>query len=463
MPGARLPRLVVAGTRSGVGKTTVATGLMAALAARGHRVSGHKVGPDFVDPGYHAVACGRPPRNLDAFLHGPQRLAPLLAHGAAGADLAVIEGVMGLFDGRGAGDEASTAHVARELGAPVVLVVDCAAASRSVAAEVHGFVTFDPTIRIAGVICNRLGSPGHEELVRDALADLDVPVLGALGHDPRLTTPSRHLGLIPAAERSVAARAAVAELGAAVAEAVDLDRLVAIARSAPALAAAPWSPQDAVGAPVDSRPRVAIAGGAAFTFTYTEHRELLQAAGAEVVTFDPLTDRLPTDTAAVVLGGGFPEEHAPDLAANRQLMDDLRQLAAAGGPIVAECGGLLYLCRTLDGTEMVGLVAADATFTDRLTLGYREAVVAADSPLGGVGTVVRGHEFHRTVVEPRAGADPAWMLTGRRGGGREGVVTGPASNVHASYLHASWVGSPALARALVAAAAAHRAGTDVSR
>lgn len=443
-----LPRVVVAGPRSGVGKTSVATGLMAALAARGLAVSGHKVGPDFIDPGYHALATGRPPRNLDAVLHGPERLPGLLRHGAAGADVAVIEGVMGLFDGRGADDEASTAHVARVLDAPVVLVVDAAATSRSIAAEVHGFATFDPTVRIAGVICNRVGSEGHAQLVRDALAPLGIPVLGVVHRDDRLAAPSRHLGLVPAAERAPQARATVARLGEAVAAAVDLDGLLALARSAPPLAAATWVPE--VRSSAGPRPRVAVAGGPAFTFMYTEHRELLTAAGAEVVTFDPTVDEgLPPGTAGLVVGGGFPEAHAHDLAANRPLRDDVRALASAGAPVVGECGGLVALCRDLDDVPMWGVLPARARFTDRLVLGYRTAVAAADSVLGPAGTAVPGHEFHRTTVAPAAGPCPAWQLAEQ---GPEGHV---AANVHASYLHASWVAAPVLPATFVAAARAH--------
>lgn len=445
------PRLVVAGTRSGVGKTTVATGLMAALVRRGLVVSGHKVGPDFIDPGYHAVATGRPPRNLDTVLHGADRVPGLLAHAAADADVAVIEGVMGLFDGRDAGDAGSTAEVARLLDAPVLLVVDAAASSRSVAAELHGFATFDPTVRVAGVVLNRLGSAAHEDLVRRALAPLGVPVVGALHRDDRVTAPSRHLGLVPAVERSGEARESVAVLAAAVEGAIDLDAVLELARSAVPRTTAPWDPATEVaGRGAGPRPRVALAGGRAFSFAYTEHRELLVAAGADVVDVDPLVDaRLPPGTDALVLGGGFPEVHATELASNDTLADDVRGLAAAGAPVVAECGGLLYLCRDLDGTPMTGVLDVSASFTDRLTLGYREAVAASDGPLGRIGTTVRGHEFHRTVTTPRAGDSPAWRLTARGHTELEGFV---ARAVHASYLHASWVGTPQVVDALVAAA-----------
>ncbi|HVA61531.1 MAG TPA: cobyrinate a,c-diamide synthase [Mycobacteriales bacterium] len=435
-----LPRLVVAAASSGAGKTTVATGLMAALTARGLRVSGHKVGPDYIDPSHHAVATGRPGRNLDPFLVGEALIGPLFLHGARGADIAVVEGVMGLFDGRGATDEASTAHLARLLDAPVVMVVDASAQSRSVAALVHGFTTFDLRVRIAGVILNRVASPRHEQLLREALAGSGVPVLGALHRDPALSTPSRHLGLVPAPERMRETQATVHRLAAAVAAAVDLEAVLTVARLAPPLAATPWSPHDAVGKPTVGRPVVAVAGGAAFTFSYTETSELLTAAGADVVTVDPLRDEaLPERTRALVLGGGFPEVHAADLTANAGLRAAVAALAASGGRVHAECAGLLYLTRELDGHPMCGVLSARARMTDRLTIGYREVT-------GPDGVVVRGHEFHRTACDPPAGPRPAWRLAdGRAEGFRD-------SGVVASYLHVHPAGSPRLAAALVGAA-----------
>ncbi len=241
-----LPRLVVAAPASGQGKTTVATGLMAALRARGLAVSGHKAGPDYIDPGYHALATGRPGRNLDPVLCGEDLIAPLFAHGAAGADIAVVEGVMGLFDGRGTTSFGSTAHVARLLGAPVLLVVDAAAQGRSVAALVAGFAGYDPRLRLGGVILNRVGSARHEEILRAALGDLGVPVLGALRRDDGVTVPSRHLGLVPVAEREGPARHALDRLGAVVGAAVDLDAVLRLAASAGPLPAAAWSPDAAL-------------------------------------------------------------------------------------------------------------------------------------------------------------------------------------------------------------------------
>ncbi|MBD0420928.1 cobyrinate a,c-diamide synthase [Streptomyces sp. TRM S81-3] len=449
-----VPRLVIAAPSSGSGKTTVATGLMAALTGRGLAVSPHKVGPDYIDPGYHALATGRVGRNLDAYLCGPELVGPLFLHGARGCDIAVVEGVMGLYDGAaGEGELASTAHVAKLLRAPVVLVVDASSQSRSVAALVHGFVTWDPEVRVGGVILNKVASDRHEGLLREALDSVGVPVLGVLRRAPQVDTPSRHLGLVPVAERRAAAVDAVAAMAAQVAAGCDLDGLEMLARSAGPLpgGSAAWTP-----GPVPTHhptrsgrkltPRVAVAGGAAFTFSYAEHTELLAAAGAEVVTFDPLRDEeLPEGTRGLVIGGGFPEVYADELSANEPLRKAVAELALSGAPVAAECAGLLYLCRELDGKPMCGVLDASARMTGRLTLGYRDAVAVGDSVLAGAGTRMRGHEFHRTVVEPGAGPAPAW---GVRAPERrvEGFVQ---RGVHASYLHTHWASEPGVARRFV--------------
>jgi len=423
-------RVVVAAPASGQGKTTVATGLMAALRRTGLTVSGHKVGPDYIDPGYHAVATGRPGRNLDPWLVGEDRIAPLFAHGAAGADLAVVEGVMGLFDGAaGGGGFASTAHVARLLDAPVVLVVDASRMSASVAALVRGFSVFDPEVRVAGVVLNRVGSDRHEELLRAALTG--VPVLGVVRRQEALVTPSRHLGLVPAAERSRDAVAAVDRMADVVAASVDLEALVRVARSAPPLRGPRWLPWS----PFASR-RAAFFGGASFTFGYTEHVEMLASAGTEVAVVDPLRgESLPRGTDLLVMGGGFPEVYAEQLSANEPLR---RSVAAFGGRVLAECAGLLYLCRDLDGLPMAGVVDAHATMTDTLSLGYRDATAVSDSALARAGTRVPGHEFHRTSLAPSHGTSPAW-----RWGSDDEVCEGYVAcdgRVHASYLHTHWAG-----------------------
>ncbi|MFJ2644164.1 cobyrinate a,c-diamide synthase [Streptomyces sp. NPDC087511] len=452
-----VPRLVIAAPSSGSGKTTVATGLMAAFAERGLAVSPHKVGPDYIDPGYHTLATGRPGRNLDAYMCGPDLVAPLFAHGARGCDLAVVEGVMGLYDGAsGQGELASTAQVAKVLRAPVVLVVDASSQSRSVAALVHGFASWDPQVRIGGVILNKVGSDRHEALLRDALEESGLPVLGVLRRAEQVAVPSRHLGLVPVAERRGDAVGAVGAMREQVVAGCDLDALMALARTAPALPSEVWDAVAAIGAcggpvpPPSSTggrgPVVAVASGPAFTFSYAEHTELLTAAGAEVVPFDPLRDEaLPPGTRGLVIGGGFPEVYAAELSANTALRKAVAALAESGAPVSAECAGLLYLARSLDGLPMCGVLDAEARMSKRLTLGYREAVAVSDSVLAAPGTRVRGHEFHRTVLEPGAGADPAWGMhqPERR---VEGFVRG---GVHASYLHTHWASVPGMARRFV--------------
>jgi cobyrinic acid a,c-diamide synthase len=430
-------------------------------------VSPFKVGPDYIDPGYHALAASdprslgapTPGRNLDPFLVGEQRVRDLFAHGSRGADLAVVEGVMGLYDGAvGRDGFASTAHVAHLIGAPVILVVDATAQGRSVAALVHGFRLFDPAVRLAGVILNRVGSDRHRAILTEALDAIGVPVLGSLHRSDAVAAPSRHLGLVPVAERAPESMAAVDALADLVRASIDLDAIERIASTAAPLAPNDWSPQSAIGEPVltagGRAPVVAIASGAAFTFSYAEHAELLAAAGALVVPFDPLHDeKLPDGTRALVIGGGFPEVYAPQLSANGSLHEAVRQLARDGGAIVAECAGLLYLAESLDGAPMCGLLPATAAMTDRLTLGYREAVAPADSVLCDAGTRVAGHEFHRTAIDPDAGRSPAWLWASQAHPGQgsaEGYVVG---RIHASYLHLHWAGTPSIARRIVEAAA----------
>jgi cobyrinic acid a,c-diamide synthase len=446
---AMIPRVVIAGTSSGAGKTTVACGLIGALRARGLRVQGFKVGPDYIDPSHHALAAGRPGRNLDAFLDGPELVAPLVRHGGAGADIAVVEGVMGLFDGAsGRGELASTAHVAKLLRAPVLLVVDGASMARSAAAMILGFMTFDPDVDVAGVIFNRVGSDIHEELLREAVEPLGVPVLGALRRDERILTPERHLGLVPAGEREPLARAALDALAAAMERYADIAAIERLARAAPPLPGPAWSP--ATANPARSA-RIAIARGPAFSFHYEENLELLAAAGAELAAFDPLRDEaLPPDAGALVLAGGFPEVFGAELAANAALRAEVAAFAASGRPVLAECGGLLYLCATLDGHEMCGVLPARGFMSDRLTLGYREAVAATATPWIDAGARVRGHEFHYSQVQPPAGAVPAWSLSARGRSCEEGLVAGA---LQASFLHVRWAAHPQLAEGFVRAAA----------
>jgi len=384
-------------------------------AGPGGGVAPFKVGPDFIDPGYHALAALRPGRNLDPVLVGEQLIGPLYRHGSAGADIAVIEGVMGLFDGRigegpahTAAAQGSTAHVAALLGTPVILVVDTRGQSHSIAALLHGFSTFDQSVRIAGVILNRVGSSRHEEALRQACEHAGVPVFGAIPRADELSVPSRHLGLVTAVEHGEQARAAVEAMTALVGRHVDLGGIAAVAASR--VTDEPWDP--AVAASTDENVTVALAAGKAFSFGYAEHGELLRAAGADVVEFDPLTDPLPTQTAALVLPGGFPEQFTTELSANDVVRQQIRDLAAAGAPVHAECAGLTYLVDELDGYPMCGVLSGTARFTERLTLGYRAAVAVAESPLHAIGDRIMGHEFHRTTVTFADSYPPAWGVFG---------------------------------------------------
>lgn len=452
------PGIVIAAPASGSGKTTVATGLMGALRRAGRAVAPFKIGPDFIDPGYHALATRRAGRNLDPVLAGEHLIGPLYRHGSANADIAVVEGVMGLFDGRiteAVGTAfGSTAHVATLLGAPVVLVVDARGQSHSIAALLHGFSTFDPAVRIAGVILNRVGSHRHEEVLRQGCEQAGVPVFGSIPRTEELSVPSRHLGLVTAVEHGVQARAAVEAMTALVGRHLDLVGIAGLARSS--VGDDPWQP-DVCTTAGGGNPTVALASGKAFSFGYAEHREVLTAAGAVVAEFDPLTDSLPHGTSALVLPGGFPEEFVAELSANHTVRRQIRELAAAGMPVHAECAGLTYLVDDLDGHPMCGVLAGSARFTDRLTLGYREAIVIADSPLHSIGDRTMGHEFHRTAVTFTGEYPPAWVFNGpdvtRR---HDGAVDGA---VHAGYLHIHPAAhARAIARFVGAAAASKLAG-----
>ena len=437
------PRLVIAGTHSGVGKTTVAVGLMAAFRATGLTVGAAKVGPDFIDPGYHSLAVGRPSRNLDIWMCGSDAILPLAGRAGAGCDLLVVEGVMGLFDGAGDGTPSSTADVAVLLDAPVILVVDASSMSQSVAALVHGFASFDPRIRIAGVILNRVGSPGHETMLREAVEPLGLPVVGVLGRDDRLAWRDRHLGLIPVAEDPAGVRASLDLLSTLITQTCDLDAIHTVARagSAPVTVAAPPTARRVGGA------RIAVAAGPAFSFVYPDNLEALAEAGAELIPFDPCVDEdLPNGCAALVAGGGFPEVYAAQLSQNTRLLANVRKQIDEGLVVWAECGGLLWLCRQLDGAPMVGAVPTDAVMTPRLTLGYQTAVSQVDSPLGPAGTTIRGHEFHYSVTTP---AGDALDLVGRHGRGPGGFAM---RNMFASYLHTHLANRPDLVEGFMTSA-----------
>ncbi|WNM37059.1 cobyrinate a,c-diamide synthase [Micromonospora halotolerans] len=445
-----VPRVVLSAPSSGHGTGALSLGLLAALADRGLDVAGFKIGPDQVDAAYLGLAAGRPGRNLDPRLVGPERVAPLFAHGAADAGFALVQGTMGLYDSiAGRPETESTAAVATALRSPVVLVVDVAAMGQSVAALVHGFRAYDEQLWLGGVILNRVASPRHEAMLREALDDVGVPVYGALRrHELPPVLPARRHGLVPVVQGDAEAQRAVRRLGEAAAATIDLDRLLALARSAPELTAAPWSPEPA-DPPPGERPVVALAGGPGGSYSHPETAELLRAAGAEVVTVDPLRDEsLPAGTRALVVGGGLPETYAEQLSANRRLCIAVAELARTGRPVVAEGAGLLWLARELDGLPMCGVLDAVGASRDGLVVGYREATAAVDSVVARAGATVVGHKQHAAVLTPRAGDRAAWRW---EGGAPEGFVW---RGVHASQLVPHWSAYPEVAARLVAAALA---------
>ena len=446
------PRLVVSAPSSGHGKTAIAVGLLAAAAARGVPAAGFKVGPDHTDAAYLGLAAGRPGRNLDPRLVGAQRIAPLFAHGAAGAQLAVIEGAMGLFDSlTGQPEIDGTAAVAATLQAPVVLVIDVAAMGHSIAALVHGFRMFDEMVHLGGVILNRVASPRHEQMLRTALDDIGMPVLGALRHgDLPNVLPARAHGPVPVAHHAVEASRAVRRLGEAVLAGLDLERLIALANAAPPLPSPVWSPSEAIGGErFEQRPVVALAGGPGAPYTYVETAELLTAAGADVVVVDPLRDEsLPAGTRALIVGAGLPEGYAEELSANRRLCNTVAKFAHDGWPVVAEGVALPWLGRDFDGRPMCAVLDASAFTGDQTVAGYREATAPTTSPLAPAGARITGYKQHRAIVTPRAGAVPAWTWSG---GNPEGFVW---RQVHASQLGLHWAAAPEIARRVVAAAIA---------
>lgn len=455
------PRLVVAGTHSGSGKTTVTVGLLAAFKAAGVGVASAKVGPDFIDPGYHSLATGRETRNLDPWISGPGSIPALAARAAQGADLLVVEGVMGLFDGasgrlRGAGGgehppphagptlpEGSTAHVAHLLHAPVVLVVDASSIGQSVAALAQGFAHHHPRVQVAAVILNNVGSDSHEEMLRNALAETSLEVVGCVRRSPAMSWRDRHLGLVPVAERPDEIRRALAQVAHGVARACDLERISAIGRAAPPLSVTtPRLATKRVGAA-----RIAVAAGPAFSFTYPDNLERLAEAGGDIVPFDPLVDAdLPPGTQGLYIGGGFPEVYAETLSANTALLADVAKKA----PRIAtwaECGGLLWLASALDGHAMAGIVPTQAKMGTSLTLGYRRAKAMSDSPLAAKGQVLFGHEFHYSTATPPG---DGWELEGRTGTFLGGFATDLLS---ASYLHLHLGADPTPAERFVSTAA----------
>ncbi len=435
----RIPRLVIAGTHSGVGKTTVTTGLLAAFKARGLKVQPFKCGPDYIDPTYHAVAAGLPCRNLDSWILPKTIMVELFQRAAGQGDLALIEGVMGLYDGRGGvEEEGSTAEIAKLLRTPVLLVLDVGKTSRSAAAQVLGYQAFDPELSLAGVIINQVGSERHMRWVKEAIEErVGVPVVGYLPKRAEVEIPERHLGLIPAIEGGSLPQA-VEKIRVVVEETVDLETVLQLARSAPPI------PEAVEGLfPKESLPVQAVIGLAhdeAFHFYYQDSLDLLTAWGARLVPVSPLRDsHLPSNIQGLYIGGGFPEVFAKGLSANAAFCQSVTQAASAGMPIYGECGGLMYLAEGIvdfdgDRHPMVGLIEGWSVMQrKRVRMGYAVAETLQDTILAPRGYTLRGHEFHWSeMTEPGEGA--AYRIKGPPER-REGFVRGPWGNILGSYLH----------------------------
>lgn len=447
-----IPRVVIAGVSSGAGKTTMTVAIARALRARGLRIALFKCGPDYLDPTYHARTVGRTSHNLDGWMMGRDAVLATFARAARDADVAIVEGVMGLFDGANPlGEEGSTAEIAKWLGAPVVLVVDAQGLARSIAAIAHGFSTFDPQLRVTAVLANHVGSRSHLDLL--CTAQKTPPILGGLPKDTARAFAERHLGLHSADEATLPEDLLDA-WGEHASAWVSLDALLELARAAPALLLAEEPPAQAAA----TRCRIGIARDSAFHFYYEDNLRRLEMLGAELVPFSPVADAGLPDVDGLYFGGGYPEVHAADLAANTTMRNAVRAFADRGGPVYAECGGLMYLTRAIVTAgarcPMVGLVPAEARMSGKLcALGYVEVETHVGSILGGAGTRFRGHEFRYSELEPApepTAVEHVYCVRKRRGGAttREGYRL---KNVVASYVHAHWASNPSVPVELVQA------------
>lgn len=446
--------MVIAGDRSGAGKTTVTLALLAFLAQTGERVQSFKVGPDYIDPMFHTAVTGLPCRNLDPVLTSEDYVRSCFLRHCQGKDYALVEGVMGLFDGisfAGLPDYASTAHLARVLDLPVVLVLDCASLSGSVAAIAHGYRSFDPRVKLAGVVLNRVGSLRHRQMLQEAIAPLELPVLGVLFRRDAVAIPERHLGLVPTEEMSEL-RSLFSQLAELARESFNWQELLPLVK----VGVSP-APLDKGGVGYRNRSqrlnyelRIGVARDRAFSFYYADNLEILAALGAELVFWSPLSEALPDRLHGLYFGGGFPEMFASDLAANGKALASVRAAVAQKMPIYAECGGLMYLCEGIIDFEekfwpLVGVLRAIATMTPRLTLGYREAVALHSTSLLKQGETVWGHEFHRSQLNACAIA-PLFQSRSYRQGSAWIYEGWQSARVHASYVHLHWGGREEIPR-----------------
>lgn len=449
----KIPRLVIAGTSSGVGKTTIVAGLCRALRHRNLRVAVFKVGPDYLDPTYHAMAAGTSSHTLDGWMMGKEAVLSTFQTAIQNKDIALIEGVMGLFDGASPiSEEGSTAEVAKWLEAPVLAVVDSSGMARTVGAIAHGLATFDPDLWLAGILCNKVGSKGHLDILRQG--SRDIPILGGLPKESSLSFPQRHLGL-HSANHSGIEDCVFAEWGKRTAEWFDLDRILALASSARDLDKDSDSHLQSKAEDTQTLCQIGVARDAAFHFYYEDNLQRLQSLGARLVWFSPVSDAHLPAVDGLYFGGGYPELHANALSRNQSLQEEIRAFAKDGRPVYAECGGLMYLSsaiRTLDGARypMLGLIPAEVAMRDRLqALGYVEIETTGSSILGPAGLRFRGHQFRYSELQllPQA-LDQVYHIRRRRTGDtlREGYQD---RNVLASYIHAHWASNPSVAAGFV--------------
>ena len=456
-----VPRLVIAGTHSGVGKTTVTLALLGTLLKRGRLVQAFKVGPDFIDPGHHTAVAKRPSRNLDGWMLDAAANRETLGRAGRGVDLCLIEGMMGLFDGSAStSDRGSTAEMARLVQAPVLLVVDGSALARSAAALVSGYSRFDPNLRVAAVLFNRVNSEGHYRLLKEAVEQTaGVPAVGYLPCDQEMVIADRHLGLVTAQEQLTTS--VYDRLADAIAATVDLERVEEIARSAedlpiPTMTTNRHGRSSAVGL---RAPRIGVALDAAFCFYYQDNLEWLEHYGAELVYFSPLHDRMLPAVDGLYLGGGYPEVHAATLAGNCDIRQAVLDFGRRGQPIYAECGGLMYLMDAICANEerryeMVGFFSGQAVMNQRAcTIGYRTLEITSPCWLGPVGMTVKGHEFHYSAISHVQPAEYIGCITdaARRHGRPEGLAR---QNVIALYTHLHFGSQPQVAAQFVKACAA---------
>ncbi|ABW27880.1 cobyrinate a,c-diamide synthase [Acaryochloris marina] len=452
--------LVIAADRSGVGKTTVTAAILASLKARPGVVQSFKVGPDYIDPMFHTVVTQRPCRNLDPILTSEPYTQQIFHTHTQQANYALIEGVMGLFDGAiGQQGRGSTAHIARLLDVPIALVLDCSRLSDSIAALVHGYRSFDPQLQIAGVILNRVGSDRHLQSLKSALQPLSIRILGVLQRQPSIHIPDRHLGLVPIDELEGAdgLLQQLATVGNRCFDWSALLPLLATTQATPTPLAAPVRPQISAltSSTPSSRVRIAIAKDVAFSFYYADNLDQLRHLGAELVFWSPIHDNaLPNHIHGLYLGGGFPEMFAVELSENVAVLQDLKTAIQAGLPTYAECGGLMYLCESLQGLQgkrfpMVGVLPANVKMAKRLTLGYRCAISTQNTPLLTAGTTVWGHEFHHSELD-QDGDNPTYTFSRQTVAHPSEISEGwHRYNLHASYLHLHWGNQPEIPKRFI--------------